>query len=108
MPPRQAVVLLVLGVLALPALAQFQGSEPKIPPRKEDIKYIKCQVCELLAKNAYKQVKGMFKQATPSNRVSRGCQVRLGSKVFLECCCSRTTRGCVSLKRQAESRRLIA
>ena len=34
----------------------------KLPPRR-------VQVCELLAKNARKQVRQMFRNATPSNRV---------------------------------------
>jgi hypothetical protein len=68
----RAAVFLLLGAFALPALAQFGGSAPKYYPNRSDIKYIKCQVCELLAKNAYKQAKEMAKQSTPSARV-RGC-----------------------------------
>ena len=66
------LALALAGLAALqPAGAQFASSKPKVHPRREDVKYIRCQVCELLAKNAYKQAKEMFKAATPSARVRR-------------------------------------
>ncbi|KAL4423180.1 hypothetical protein ABPG77_000313 [Micractinium sp. CCAP 211/92] len=40
---------------------------PGVVARKEDIPYIKCQVCELLAKNAWKQVKDMANAANASH-----------------------------------------
>ncbi|KAL4458891.1 hypothetical protein ABPG75_013756 [Micractinium tetrahymenae] len=76
----RAAALLLLGVLAaaaavaVPALATETPAKkrrvvggPGVVARKEDIPYIKCQVCELLAKNAWKQVKGMAKAANASH-----------------------------------------
>ena len=65
-------VLLALAA-ASPAGAQFGGMPPppKAQARREDIPYIKCQVCELLAKHAYKHVKELMKGSTPSKRVRR-------------------------------------
>ena len=77
-------LLLLLGVLALPALGQFSSSQPKFHPRREDIKYIRCQACELLAKHAYKQIREMKKQATPSKPVRGGSpKVKLAGPAML-------------------------
>ena len=51
------------------ALAQFNPSKPPEKPVKSDIKYIKCQVCELLAKNAYRQVHDLQKALKPNKKV---------------------------------------
>lgn len=76
------VLVAVLALVALatcPAAAQIGfgggGQPPKVPPRKEDLPYIRCQACELLAKNAYKQVRDMLKKSKPGKQVrcSRRC-----------------------------------
>lgn len=36
---------------------------------KSDVQYIECQVCELLAKNAYRQVKAKRDQLKPGKKV---------------------------------------
>lgn len=62
-----------LGFEGLPQMPGIPGSDkPKVYANKKDLKYIRCQVCELLAKNAYKQVKRMRKEATPSKPVRAG------------------------------------
>lgn len=46
--------------------AQFGGPKrpkPKAPVRKDDIKYIKCQVCDAMAKEARNVVKDLGKLA---------------------------------------------
>jgi len=53
------------------ALAQFNPSKPPAKPVKSDIKYIKCQVCELVAKNAYRQVQDLKKTVKPNKKVCR-------------------------------------
>lgn len=59
------------------AAAQFNPTKPPAKPVKSDIKYIKCQVCELLAKNAYRQVNDMKKALRPNQKVlvSASCQL---------------------------------
>ncbi|KAL4423179.1 hypothetical protein ABPG77_000312 [Micractinium sp. CCAP 211/92] len=60
-------LLLVAAALACGAAAQ--RGPPKASPRLADIPFIQCQVCELLAKNAWNQVKEMRKAASPSKKV---------------------------------------
>ena len=51
---------------AVLASAQFGGKRPpppKAPVWKEDIKYIRCQVCEAMAKQALRTVKSMKDEA---------------------------------------------
>lgn len=62
----QAVLVACIGVFAS---AQFNPSKPPAKPVKSDIQYIKCQVCELLAKNAYRQVNDMKKALRPNQKV---------------------------------------
>ena len=76
--------MLLLGFAAT-ALAQFGGPKrpkPKAPVIKEDLKYIRCQVCEAMAKEARNIVKdlteiaGAKKVRCPDNkgrlRLSKG------------------------------------
>lgn len=51
------------------ALAQINTSKPAAKPVKTDIKYIKCQVCEVLAKNAYRQVHELKKSLKPNKKL---------------------------------------
>ena len=37
---------------------------------KSDIKYIKCEVCQLVAKHAYRQVKAAEKELKPGKKVT--------------------------------------
>lgn len=63
---HRARVLLAVAVACAAvcgAAAQIRappGKGPKAHARREDIPYIKCQVCELLAKNAYAQAQAML------------------------------------------------
>ena len=59
----------LLACIGLFAAAQFNPSKPPAKPVKSDIPYIKCQVCELLAKNAYRQVNDMKKALRPNQKV---------------------------------------
>ena len=58
-----------LCALVACAGAQFNPSKPAAKPVKSDVKYIRCQVCELLAKNAYRQVKDLQKSLKPTQKV---------------------------------------
>lgn len=64
-----AIRTVLVACFALCAIAQFNPSKPPAKPVKGDIKYIKCQVCELLAKNAYRQVNDMKKAVKPNKKV---------------------------------------
>eukprot|EP00887_Chlorella_sp_A99_P006608 scaffold3.g6608.t1 len=72
---RAALALVMLLALEGGAQALFGGMGgmggglPKADPRREDLPYIRCQVCELLAKNAYKTVKKMLRESKPSKKV---------------------------------------
>ncbi|PNW84622.1 hypothetical protein CHLRE_03g151700v5 [Chlamydomonas reinhardtii] len=60
--------LCVLGLCLAVASAQFGGKrppKPKAPVAKGDIKYIKCQVCEAIAKQSIKATKDLIEQAGP-------------------------------------------
>ncbi len=72
-----AFAALLLGVLSSCVLAQFNPSKPPAKPVKSDIKYIKCQVCELLAKNAYRQVNDLQKTLKPNKKVQVSRSLRL-------------------------------
>lgn len=58
-------------------LAQFNPSKPPAKPVKSDIKYIKCQVCELLAKNAYRQVQDLKKTVKPNKKLDEMAVIEL-------------------------------
>lgn len=62
------LALVLAAALAIPAAAQFGGmpkkEEKKAPANKEDLKYIKCAVCEAVVKHAMKATKGMREAAT--------------------------------------------
>ena len=60
----------VLICLCYCVVAEFNPSKPPAKPNKSDIKYIKCQVCELLAKNAYRQVNDLKKALRPNQKVT--------------------------------------
>ena len=70
-------LLAVACMLAEPSRAQFGGPPPppSIPPVKSDLPYIRCGVCEALAKNAYRQVKAAREELKPGKKVgaSMGC-----------------------------------
>lgn len=67
---RTTLSLALVLCILLSANAQFNPSKPAAKPVKSDIKYIKCQVCELLAKNAYRQVKDLQKTLKANQKVS--------------------------------------
>ncbi|KAL3151089.1 hypothetical protein ABBQ38_012958 [Trebouxia sp. C0009 RCD-2024] len=70
----QAVLVACIGVFAS---AQFNPSKPPAKPVKSDIQYIKCQVCELLAKNAYRQVNDMKKALRPNQKLPEMAVIEL-------------------------------
>ena len=65
-----AIRTALVACFAFCIVAQFNPSKPPAKPVKSDIKYIKCQVCELLAKNAYRQVNDMKKALRPNKKVA--------------------------------------
>ena len=80
-----------IACFAFCAVADFNPSKPPAKPVKSDIKYIKCQVCELLAKNAYRQVNDMKKALRPNKKVclfavyQETCQPDSRSKLWPSC-----------------------
>lgn len=65
------MLLLLLGVLLMAVGSQAQiRNAPKVHPRKEDIPFIKCQVCEHLAKNVWKQARDLLKSSKPSKKIT--------------------------------------
>ncbi|PSC76262.1 DUF3456 domain [Micractinium conductrix] len=80
MRPASLLPLLLIAAAAVSGAAG-QGGPPKVHPRTEDIPYIQCQVCELLAKNAWKQVKDMTKAASPTNKVDEMRIIELMEKI---------------------------
>ena len=71
MTKRHIAIVVVMLVIAYCCSAQFNPSKPAAKPIKSDIKYIKCQVCELLAKNAYRQVHDLKKSLKPDKKVPK-------------------------------------
>ena len=72
---RHRWCLLALAVaLVASASAQFGGrggpAQPEATAVKSDIKYIKCEVCQLVAKHAYRQVKAAEKELKPGKKVT--------------------------------------
>ena len=69
---RCSVILLPALLLVSPAWGQFGGPPPtpSIPPVKSDLPFIRCGVCEALAKNAYRQVKAARDKLKPGKKVS--------------------------------------
>ena len=58
------------------ALAQFGGfggpaAKETVPAVKSDLPYIRCSVCEALAKNAYRQIKAAKDAQKPGKKVRR-------------------------------------
>ena len=73
MDRRWTVVLMAACLLLVgPAWGQFGGPAPtpSVPPVKGDLPYIRCGVCEALAKNAYRQVKAAKDKLKPGKKVS--------------------------------------
>lgn len=68
--------LTLLALCATCCDAQFggmgmgMGGEPEATAVKSDLPYIRCQVCETLAKNAYRQVKTAQDALKPGKKVS--------------------------------------
>lgn len=65
------------------ASAQFGGfggpaAKEAIPAVKSDLPYIRCSVCEALAKNAYRQVKAAKDAQKPGKKVRRQCVYAFG------------------------------
>lgn len=76
--PRAIILRTFLVVCLSPyASAQFNPSKPPAKPVKSDIKYIKCQVCELLAKNAYRQVNDLKKSLKPNKKLGEMAVIEL-------------------------------
>ena len=67
-----ALALLAASVAAQMPPGQFGGSWPTFTAVKSDIPYIKCGVCEALAKNAYRQVKTARDALRPGKK-ARSC-----------------------------------
>ena len=65
------MLLVACLLLVCPAWGQFGGPAPtpSIPAVKSDLPYIRCGVCEALAKNAYRQVKAARDKLKPGKKV---------------------------------------
>ncbi len=72
--------LLALALAATLASAQFGGKRepPKAPAVKSDIKFIKCQVCEAMAKQAGAIVKELKEAASGKKVRSMDAQLSFG------------------------------
>lgn len=85
--------LLLLLTLVVAASAQFGGKppdKPKSPASKADIKFIRCQVCEAMAKQARDIIKAEKELAAGKKvRCGRAGKVCVGNKAALQ----RPTRG---------------
>ncbi|EFN53337.1 hypothetical protein CHLNCDRAFT_137063 [Chlorella variabilis] len=89
---RTAALLGLLLAAAAASLAPLAAADapqkkgkvvggPKDAVRPEDIPYIKCQVCQLLSKNAWLQVKEMKKASTPANPVDENKVIERMEKI---------------------------
>lgn len=59
-------VVVALALVASSALLPVEGKKPlSSAPRKEDVPYIKCQVCEKLASRLHKLVKEKQAEISP-------------------------------------------
>ncbi|KAL4859125.1 hypothetical protein ACK3TF_000897 [Chlorella vulgaris] len=63
---RPGLAAAVFAALVVAAMAQ--GGPPKEKPQLADIPLIQCQVCQLLANNAWQQVQALKAAATPSKK----------------------------------------
>lgn len=63
-----ALLLCLLLAQSQPVTSQF-GGKPKAGARREDVPLIKCQVCNLLATNAFNQAQDLKAKSTPSKKV---------------------------------------
>ena len=98
MRPRWWCLLASVVTFVASANAQFGGlggpAQPEATAVKSDIKYIKCEVCQLVAKHAYRQVKAAETELKPGKKVTsslallitagthteRGFDINTGSK----------------------------
>ncbi len=76
---RAALALAAAALLAACATAQmppgtFGGSRPTFTAVKSDLPYIRCGVCEALAKNAYRQVKAAREALRPGKKARARCR----------------------------------
>jgi hypothetical protein len=76
---RAALALAAAALLAACARAQmppgtFGGSRLTFTAVKSDLPYIRCGVCEALAKNAYRQVKTAREALRPGKKVRARCR----------------------------------
>ena len=71
--PNLQRLLLLLAVLMCTATAQGQfggpGAKASAKAVKSDVKYIRCQVCEAIAKHAIREVKAMREELKPGKKV---------------------------------------
>ena len=76
---RQWPLLLGLLLLATQCRAQFgfgKPSGPEAKPVRSDLQYIKCDVCEQLAKQAYRMA-GAFKKEAAEKKMKHERKVRV-------------------------------
>jgi hypothetical protein len=59
-------------VLLLAAHHVAASGPPKATPRRSDIPFLKCSLCEHLAKHAWRSGQALLKSSTPSNEVGHG------------------------------------
>lgn len=78
------IAVVALALLASSALLPVGAKKPlSSAPRKEDVPYIKCQVCEKLASRLHQLVKE--KQVEISPKKVRLCCVMLVTLFFFSC-----------------------
>lgn len=62
---QTVVVLVALSAVWIPVSDSAKTDKPLIVARKDDIPYIKCQVCEKVASQLYRQVQKKQDQISP-------------------------------------------
>jgi hypothetical protein len=84
---RRGVALLVAvalaAVLLQPAAAAAGQKKPATAARREDIPYIRCQVCERIAREISEQVAKKQQALPPSKKVLRSALLRVDSGGWL-------------------------
>lgn len=72
MEKMKRLVSVVLVILAIGLIPTFESSKkPSAAARREDIPYIKCQVCEKLAAQLYHQVEKKQAEIAPKKVIHR-------------------------------------
>lgn len=75
------IAALAAALLLVGSSAQDYGFPDRTQLRRDVIPYVRCQVCELVAKNALSQAKDLLATSTPTHKVRS--RARRGWPFFL-------------------------